>query len=654
LIVTVNKIHWDYDIWFHIKNGEFILNNLYIPHKDQFLYTTPILPSFFFPNYEWLFGIITYFIYSKWQYIGISVFRTAIILVTFGIAVISSVVFAKNESGVKEKTYNNMLLFLSISIVLLGFAASVSRFAIRPQIVSGLYFSIFLFLLFIPGKMTIYRYIFLFFITLLWTNSHIEVLVGFGVVGLSMIKEILDYKVTKSIHSIDKIKERLLLLLIILTGVVISPPGRFLFSQGVDYFTRKVPGFQLVEMMPLNLSESIYKPYGIILILTVISFIILFFTNKKRLTNLVYFVPFTIAPFVSMRFIYLSTLMIIPILILNIYTLLTSSLLNPEESELTFSPAISIRSYKFLHAFIIIIFPIVIVLSGILSLKSDYTTPPPLSTNSHEKLLYSPASTFPDAAIRFLNKNDIRGNIFCPYEWGNFIIFYDNPYFVKSNRNELYTRKPFIDGMIQTYHKALLEDYMKILSDTKEREKLIQKYDIDIFLLSYPGPPENPTPFANLGMYLAGNPEWRLVYWNDNSIIYLRKDVYERYSLNNYSRINPVLFDTDPSIFHTMSNPDEVINQLKLSLKEEYGERVVKTYLWLGITTYLWGDKNEAFFIIEKGLTIKPDSSRLLYNLGIMYLMQKDKEKGKEYIQKSLIADPNFTAAAELLKNLNK
>jgi len=86
--ILLSESVWDYDFWWHIATGRYIVENGHIPNVDPFSFTS-LLPenSNLYPDRErfilsqyWLAQIISYLLYNKFGATGIGVLRTILLL----------------------------------------------------------------------------------------------------------------------------------------------------------------------------------------------------------------------------------------------------------------------------------------------------------------------------------------------------------------------------------------------------------------------------------------------------------------------------------------------------------------------------------------------------------------------------------------------
>ncbi|MCE1246676.1 MAG: hypothetical protein LWY06_08535 [Firmicutes bacterium] len=635
IAAAVTGIFPGYDIWFHIKNGEYILLNHTIPHKDVFLSSTPFLPFHYFTNYEWLFGVISFLIFKNTGLAGIHIFRTIIILAAIG------AVYAASLKSVdrQEKLWGDLLI---PSLLLLTFMASFSRFEPRPQIVSALCLA--LFSLILRGRVNKSAPIAVFFISLVWANCHIEILAGLVFIILVLFEKLASYKLSgkKELNTgcdeseqKNDLKYLLYSLGAAVAGFILSPTARGGLFQLADYYSRRDVLMYSGELTPLD--NYFTSPYGILFILGIISFAAVSFRNRSRsrLSALLVFLPFGLLPFFNSRHVLAASMVIAPIIAGNLAAV--------------FSGILSGSKVQVRNAVMIVltlIFPVML-----LSLWSTFIVekPEPVIIAAQEpdlsKIRQNPNSLYPDGAIRFLNRMGLDGNIFCPFHWGNFIIFYENPYKMK-NGGQI-ERKPFIDGMLQTYDNKLMKDYISMLQG-QDRDRIIEQYGIDIFVLPYPQSKEDS--FLELGQYLRNNTNWNLIYWDDVTVIYVKTNkVQGRNDIPSYRCINPGL----AHLLGGGRDPQEseaFMADLENSIKTTNGAGVSKNYVWKGIMLFKRGDIDGAVDSLEKGKQINPKSVNIIFNLAIANLKKGNTEQGKSYLQECLRLNPGFRQASDLLR----
>jgi len=109
---------------------------------------------------------------------------------------------------------------------------------------------------------------------------------------------------------------------------------------------------------------------------------------------------------------------------------------------------------------------------------------------------------FPVDAVKWLQANPQKGNMFNEFNWGGYLEFQLAP-----------DQKVFLDSQTDFYGEALTRDYNQIINAQNDWETKLKKYDIDWVIV--PGD-------APLAQALEVEYHWRILYQDDTSVI-LRK-----------------------------------------------------------------------------------------------------------------------------------
>src|SRR5690606_34234070 len=179
ILLTTFQISGDDDVFWHLATGRYIVENGTVPSIDVFGYVTE--GQEWMP-FEWGWDVITYGLYNIGGYEAISVFRTIIFLLTFGILFI---------------VMQRFKVSFNVSLLILGLMAfgTIDRLTPRPHIISYLFFALLVFII------TDFKYIrhnhkilyFLPLIFLIWANVHMGILAGMFFLGIYVISELIVY-----------------------------------------------------------------------------------------------------------------------------------------------------------------------------------------------------------------------------------------------------------------------------------------------------------------------------------------------------------------------------------------------------------------------------------------------------------------------------
>lgn len=139
-----------------------------------------------------------------------------------------------------------------------------------------------------------------------------------------------------------------------------------------------------------------------------------------------------------------------------------------------------------------------------------------------------PEENFPEAGVAFLNRENIGSRMFNAYDYGG--------YLVDKLRKK---RLDFIDGRYFVFGEEVYLDYLETRDGGERAEALIRRYDLDLLVIRYP----QPDGYQALATRVREWPDWALVFWDDATLIYVRRDRVppEWLVRKEYRRVDPTL-----------------------------------------------------------------------------------------------------------------
>lgn len=464
----------NYDFWFHILGGKLILETGKLPTIDTLshsAYGTTAIP------YEWLAQVTLFTFYNAFGARAIQLL-TALLATTF------IFIFRRILTDYFQLSFLPRLI-LSGSLYLLTFDFWVER----PQS--------FAYVLFIATSYLIFRGIsknskalwLTLPLTWIWTNLHASVVLELLLLGTLCGLFLLQYFRSKTRHGIDgEIVKRLGLFLCLNTIITILPPLGFgvykllwLFFEKRTFISRVID-----EWLPLSIYPTRFFLYSALCALTLILVSLCIWQSKLRARLLLWlpFVPFVVLPFTGIRHIPFGA----PSLLFFFAFVLASidQVLQTKLSKLS--------------AVLAVVVLIVFILLGWWN----------------RQVVTGVIRDYPSQAAEFVRHN-LKGNMFNEYSVGGYLLYQLYP-----------THKVFIDGRTDMYLPKVLPDYIgitdrKFVSDQAfiaYWDELVAHYQISYALL----PTRAFNVWRRLGRQLATHENWKLVYWDDVSWIFVHLD----------------------------------------------------------------------------------------------------------------------------------
>ncbi|MFH0754684.1 MAG: hypothetical protein V2A70_08965 [Candidatus Omnitrophota bacterium] len=154
----------DLDLWLHIKMGEVITSTGHVPAQDILSGTIAGKP---WVNHEWLFQTVVYSIHSVFDMNGVLVMQSFLVVVTFLLLLLWA--------------YRTDRQIVIMSLLFFVLQVYQTRFTVRPDLFSVLYFILFLMIL-LTSMEKKWSWLALCFFQVLWTNMH-----GFFFAGPALV-----------------------------------------------------------------------------------------------------------------------------------------------------------------------------------------------------------------------------------------------------------------------------------------------------------------------------------------------------------------------------------------------------------------------------------------------------------------------------------
>ncbi|KAF0146394.1 MAG: hypothetical protein FD156_62 [Nitrospirae bacterium] len=644
----------DYDLWGHLKAGEYLFKTGSILTTHYFNCSWPEFP---YLNHEWLFQAITYRLYVSGGEISLVSLQLLLLMLSFFILYKTARLYSDNIPVI-------------VFVLALGVLASSHRFVLRPQHFSYVFLLINLFSLhqYSRGR-TQYLYI-LPVVMLLWVNIHAESTWGLVVpfiflvieaVRVYLTKEFISkapspspsrgegYKVSPPLRGGDEgegdlcdftndriskkedtagLKKLTIVFILIAAASLINP---FTYKTVIWPLLVMSEQFAGVEEL-LAPTELRYLPFWIYFGIFVIAVIFSFRRIKIHFLFIALF--FSVIAWIANRgiphFVFASAPVIVAGLsgISSLATRrhkLSSSLVEDRTAQdIKSKEGFRIQPSQPLRRsmpgrndkinYLLRLLLLSLIAAAIFFIVTD-----------RRYLRKFDNVPYPEGAVKFIKDKEIKGNMFNLHGWGGYLVW------------ELYPSvKVYIDNRF--FHRKFFAEYEKILSGEMEWQELLNKYKINIVLLNY-----SPSDAVNLRDHLFRSSDWRLAYWDDYSLLYLKneagfKDINDEYSMRI---VNPDTYRFRPyGLERTilMSASEEVRKNI------ENAENSWTARFMLGNIMYSLGDAGGASSNFKDAIRLSPDQSPAIYfNLGQAYMaagrLADAEESFKEVIKLEPVAE---------------
>jgi len=483
-----NKLLNDAGTGFHIRSGQYIIANHAVPQYDVFSHIAPPLPWI---AHEWLSEVIMALIHQRFGLTGVVLFFSCLISLIYFLLF----KFIRNNGG---------NIVSSSLIVFLALLSSTLHWLARPHV-----FTLALTLLWYYVLESYYRkdknYLLLLPLTmLLWVNLHGGFVIGFVLLAIYVCgqsAEALAASVSEVNLSAHKFRILVYTAFSCLLISLANPDGYHVLLFPIKLVFNQSLVDTIMEYRSPDFHESL--PFKYLLLLTIA--ILALSRGKIRLVELFLLLIFTYMALYSVRHIPLFAIIIAPILVRRIDRMI-------EQSDGKFVVALGKRSRNLAsidgrllgHFWPLTALLLVCILAGTGIIRFGFDS-----------------ARMPIAAVEFLQRQKINGNMYNPEQFGDYVIYTAWPQY-----------KVFLDGRIDMYGAERMKEYMKVAMVQPGWKDVLAKYDINFVFYNANSP---------ISVLLAQREDWRLVYTDSVANIFVRDSVENKGLIRKYHDVRPPL-----------------------------------------------------------------------------------------------------------------
>jgi hypothetical protein len=455
----------DGDFWWHLKTGQYIVQNHVIPTVDFYSFTNFGKP---WVAHEWLSEVIFFLIYSRFG------FNALIVIFAILTALAFWLVFKRSHAHP----------FIAGFATLLGAASVLTNIGVRPRVFTLLFASTYLFLLQRYQKDPKSRLIWWTVpIMAVWVNLHAGYLIGLVLIVFSVFGIILDELSDgeKLSNAWNKVNRLGLVAIFVLLVVNLNPQGPRILLFPFEFFFSSIQQNTVNDWLSPNFHEPEMIPLALLIVFTVGA--IALTPQRIKKSELVLFLATMYATLKSNRHVAIFALVAAPLLSDYLQHFLESTNLRHsfkrEGAERRVKPAI------------VVMLLLPLVLLGF-RLRSQILVPPRQDRVG-----------VPLKAVDYLRENQLTGNTFTdPNIWSGYLIW-------AAPMNPVY-----IDGRIDMYGDQFVKEYLDVTSGIADWRTESNRYQIRNAIISTR---------SLLRIQLQSSPEWKLVYQDEMALLFIRR-----------------------------------------------------------------------------------------------------------------------------------
>lgn len=659
------------DIWYHLRCGQFILENLKIPQTNTFSYIAAEHPS---TDPYWLFQVLIHLIHRLSGISGLIVFKTSVLMVAF---------FLLLKTRKKEDKY-----LLPASCLLLAAMAANARFIVRPELASYLLLCLYFYILQQYRNRKDRKIYLLIPLQILWANMHGFWALGLFIVWTFVAGELILWKLwlpfdwKKEGALCGKDYYRLLVIALLVTGAsLITPyPNKVLqfvlgMFAGLKGATGRGGPLVVNELISPFSADTLFAwqeifYYKILLAVSAASFLLNF--RRINVIHLLIYTGFLYLSVQARRNICTFALVSAPITFWNLgsfYKRYVEGFIRDREPLLN-----RVRAVLSMGLILVMGFSIYDVASDRYYIRD----------RSNKRFGFGISKiSYPEKAIDFIQKKNICGNIFNDPAIGHYFTWRCFP-----------ERTVFLDGRFDFPDRFLSHYYLPELWP-----KISERYLIDYALLGHGRAPD----LVGLIRMLYLNKDWVLVYYDEIAAVFVRdlpknREIIEKFRVrfdttedeaahgmprknlfgvtdlpvarfqlaNLYATLGlnqraikmyEECVEIFPGFWEARSNlgdlyrragrPKESLQQYKMAVEEKPG--FAAGYARLGETCAAMGMFPQAVLAYKKALKRNPELAAANHGLAFAYIQMKDYKEAARQFKAILRLNPNDRMASRML-----
>lgn len=624
ILLSVTHTIWSFDVWWHLKTGEWILTHKTVPELDPYSYTVPGYPWI---DLSWFFQLLLYSSYKALGFYGVIFFKITIVTSTFFLLF--------------RFFYKKLDLALLLFLLTLSLYAAHERLVERPEVTSYFFLVVYLILL-ERGRRKPSKGLYLLpLIHILWVNTHALFILGLLALASTVLGETFSWFVSRGRKEASFPWRLYLVSLVILLATLVNPYGLKgalfphvlytrisgeleIFTEGIGEFTRP-----LSEYDP-TFTVLLFKA---LLGMGLLSFLL----NHRRFppAHGLLFLAFTYLALLARR-------NIAPFSFVSCFVIL-SNLKGFFEEKPSLRNRIKLP-LPFLLAFTLL-FPL------------------PFMTGTfyeHEKLgkrfgLGVSKHRYAIGVAEFIDSVGLEGNLFnANLDVGNYFIWHFYP-----------RRKVFLDGRLEVYGASFYEGVFRYFGPPSRFPRLAEKYQVNFCVLSHISSMRS----DDFLVWFHRSPDWVPVYLDELMILFVKnapqnKEIIAQYAIplkedlpqpeddfplvTKRSFFTPLLDHYIPFIqkadlyakFSLLKRAEAIYRKVVIALP-----RTATVHYNLAVILRRQEKLKEAFKEYEEAIRLEPKNFLFRYSLGGFYFDLGLEDLAFQEFKKSARLAPHFGEA---------
>lgn len=476
LIAAAARPITDPDFWWHLRTGQYILETGSIPYSDMF---STVRFGSEWVTHEWLSEVLMYWVFRTSNYGGLITFFALVVAASFWITYRRCEMYAPNP-------------YIAGLVLMLGAAATIPTWGVRPQMFSMLFAAFFLLMLDLYGQKRISRSIWwLIPAMIVWVNMHAGFAVGLALILVTIAGLVLDgYILEKSsvLEIWQRTRQLIALFVVAVAAVCVNPNGPRLYSYPFETLRSSSMMRYIQEWRPPDFQDPMFLA---LLVLIIVTFCVLAVSKKPaRPSELLLLCGTAAVTLRSARNVPFFALVATPILAAHLWSWIAGR--QASNRSLFSNQRASITKANLTVVVVNVLLLIVTPMAAAASRIRNSTAMQPMIE----------ARDFPTGAVEFMRSQSVAQPIYNEYHWGGYLIWKLYPSY-----------RVFIDGRADVYGDRLMEEFFEVHDGERNWRKRLDDHGIQSVLVS---------PDTAIASLLREDKGWQKVFEDHQAVILTR------------------------------------------------------------------------------------------------------------------------------------
>lgn len=472
----------DPDFWWHLRTGQFIAETRTVPHTDIFSHTAAGRE---WVAHEWLTELLMFAVFKGAGWAGLIALFSLVMTAALWLAYWRAAARAPHP-------------FAAGAAVLLATFACAPILGVRPQMISFLLTSVFVFVLARYACERRARTLWpLPALMLVWVNMHGAFALGLALVGVTIVGVALDELFAASDEPRAAARFRgmwsgvrplCVALAACAAAVPLNPNGVRLFTYPLETIASGAMQRHIQEWLSPDFHRAEALPFALLLLATFAALALS--PRRPRPSELLLLAVSAYAALRSWRNIPFFALVAAPLLAEHAWLFITERI-GSRRIETTGKredgkpPALQL----ILNAALFVVVPAALCVVTVAR-----------AAGRQESV---EAEKYPAAAVEFLRAHEQAGPVFNAYGWGGYLIWKLHP-----------RRAVYIDGRADVYGDALVEDYLRAENGEPGWRGLLERDGVRVVMIA---------PHAPLASLLREDEGWGEVFEDGQAAIFFKR-----------------------------------------------------------------------------------------------------------------------------------